>query len=164
MSNNTFTIAARHLWNLALTANDNGDFFPLWVRVCLVLSFAFAQTISRTTRHHTHHQSRSTLVIGLIFVSAININVSWGVVMKGTCMGFQLLNVLAGGPSVLTSGFNSENLPLPLTFTPAANSSQLFSSYPAYLVEAVQTGELRMSVAFCSQHYGQTCQRTSLLV
>lgn len=28
---NTFTIAAEHLWNLAVKANDAGDFFPLWV-------------------------------------------------------------------------------------------------------------------------------------
>ena len=31
---NTFTIAATHLWNLAMQANDAGDVFPLWVREC----------------------------------------------------------------------------------------------------------------------------------
>ena len=54
-------------------------------------------------------------------------------------MGFQLLAVLTAGPEVLTSGFNSENLPLPLTFTPLANNSQIFSSYPPYLVDVIQT-------------------------
>ena len=56
-------------------------------------------------------------------------------------MGFQLLNVLAGGPSVLEGGFDSENLPLPLTFTSLATSSELFQSYPDFIVQAVQTGE-----------------------
>ncbi len=30
-SQNTFTIAAEHLYNLALQANQQGDFFPIWV-------------------------------------------------------------------------------------------------------------------------------------
>ena len=40
-TNNTFTIAANHMYQLALQANANGDYFPLWVclaslELCLI--------------------------------------------------------------------------------------------------------------------------------
>jgi len=92
-TNNTFTIAARHLYDLAIAANNQGDYFPIW----------------------------------------------------GTCLGFELISVLTGGPEVLVNGFNSENLPLALSFTPLAASSQIFSSYPAALVEVVQTQNVTMN-------------------
>ena len=45
-----------------------------------------------------------------------------------TCMGFELLNVLvAEDPSVLTAGFNSENLTLPLDFTPQGPFSRMLA-------------------------------------
>lgn len=49
----------------------------------------------------------------------------------GTCLGFELINFLLSGPTfvppVLVTGFDSENLPLPLNFTSQAASSRLFS-------------------------------------
>lgn len=52
----------------------------------------------------------------------------------GTCLGFELINVLGSGlnQSVLTSGWDSENLTETTTFTAAAGSSRLWgSSAPA---------------------------------
>lgn len=67
--------AVLHLWNLAKTANDVGDFFPIW----------------------------------------------------GTCLGFETICVAAANdPKVLQDGFDSENLAIPLQFTDAVSSSQLF--------------------------------------
>jgi gamma-glutamyl hydrolase len=50
----------------------------------------------------------------------------------GTCLGFELINVLAAGPNpnVLTGGWDSENLTIPLTFTDAAPMSKLYGTAP----------------------------------
>jgi len=73
--NSPYFIASQHMFNLAMTANQNGDFFPVW----------------------------------------------------GTCLGFQLLCVLVGNETVLTSGFDSENYPIALDFTANATQSRLFN-------------------------------------
>mmetsp|Transcript_34599 Transcript_34599/g.90608 ORF Transcript_34599/g.90608 Transcript_34599/m.90608 type:complete len:313 (+) Transcript_34599:629-1567(+) len=78
-----YMVAVQHLWSLALAANDNGDFFPVW----------------------------------------------------GTCLGFETISILAAKePLVLSSGFDSEDLPLALTLTPAATSSTLLGSAPADII------------------------------
>lgn len=81
-----FTTSARLLLNLALEANDKGDYFPVW----------------------------------------------------GTCMGFQLLTMLAAkDDSVLCDGcFDSESLAIPLDYTPAAAKSRLFGSLSSDLYKA----------------------------
>ncbi len=33
--NDPFVIAAKHMFDLAIQANHNGDYFPLWVSVCV---------------------------------------------------------------------------------------------------------------------------------
>ena len=58
---------------------------------------------------------------------------------QGTCLGFQTLCVLTAGPSILTCDYNSEDLPLPLTFTTLANSSIFFQGFPGDLIAAIQT-------------------------
>jgi len=54
----------------------------------------------------------------------------------GTCLGFELISVLGAGTSgkdyagnhtVLQSGFDSEDYPVPLDFTPLAARSRMFS-------------------------------------
>lgn len=73
-------IAVQHLWNEALSANDKGDFFPIW----------------------------------------------------GTCLGFETISILgAKDPKVLSSGFDSENLPLALDLTSDAGTSRLLGETPA---------------------------------
>jgi hypothetical protein len=72
-------------------------------------------------------------------------------------MGFQVLSVLTGGEDVLTCGFNSENLPLPLDFTPAAANSQIFATYPPALVTVIQTGLL---IDFTAVLHANSLQRT----
>ena len=54
------------------------------------------------------------------------------IALWGTCMGFQLLNVLAArSRSVLTSGvFDSEGLNLPLQLTDAGRASRFYSGMP----------------------------------
>ena len=50
----------------------------------------------------------------------------------GTCLGFETINILAAGdPSVLHSGFDSEDLPLALDLTPDAAASEIFGSASA---------------------------------
>ena len=48
----------------------------------------------------------------------------------GTCLGHELISVLGAGadPSVLTGGFDSENLTLAVDWTAAATTSRVFSS------------------------------------
>ena len=47
-----------------------------------------------------------------------------------TCLGFQLVNFLVAGGniSVVTSGFDSENLTLPLTLVSGGENSKFISS------------------------------------
>ena len=50
----------------------------------------------------------------------------------GTCLGHELISVLGAGPNgyVLTSGFDSENLTLSVSWTSAAETSVLWGSVP----------------------------------
>lgn len=50
----------------------------------------------------------------------------------GTCQGHELISFLASGPniSILTGGFDSENLTLPLSYTADAPASRLYGSLP----------------------------------
>jgi len=54
----------------------------------------------------------------------------------GTCMGFQLLNLLTANDSSVLSlrVFDSDDLPLPLELTHAANQSRLFGSAPSTIL------------------------------
>lgn len=63
----------------------------------------------------------------------------------GTCLGHELISVLAAGldasPSPLTAGWDAENLTLPVDFTPAAATSRLWGSPGAATPKALfETG------------------------
>jgi gamma-glutamyl hydrolase len=78
----------------------------------------------------------------LFYLLAINANDNGDVFpLWGTCLGFQLLSVLAAGtPDVLCENcFDSENMPLPLNFTDIARSSRLFSRIPGSLMTSLST-------------------------
>ncbi|XP_076027115.1 gamma-glutamyl hydrolase [Genypterus blacodes] len=79
-----FSRAAKIFYDLALKANDAGDFFPIW----------------------------------------------------GTCQGFQQLSVLAANKYLLTLT-DTKAVALPLTLTPAAQSSRLFRSFPKDLLQSL---------------------------
>jgi len=65
----------------------------------------------------------------------------------GTCLGFQLISVLVGNESILTSGFDSENYPVALSFSPNATSSRLFNpaTCPSYVFDALATQPITMN-------------------
>lgn len=68
--------------------------------------------------------------------------------MWGTCLGFEFLCVMgASSDSVLDQSgtFDSENLPIPLTFTPAANSSNMFGSFSPNVRQALATENVTMN-------------------
>ncbi|XP_074505556.1 gamma-glutamyl hydrolase isoform X2 [Sebastes fasciatus] len=79
-----FSRAAKIFYNLALKANDAGDYFPVW----------------------------------------------------GTCQGFQQLSVLTANKNLLTLT-DTMAVALPLTLTPAAQSSRLFRSFPKDLLQSL---------------------------
>lgn len=68
----------------------------------------------------------------------------------GTCLGHELALVLASGPnrSVLTGGFDSENLALALSPTPEAAASRLWGSAPpevwAWLTDADENNTINL--------------------
>ncbi len=66
-----------------------------------------------------------------VFEQVLSLNKA-GVYMPlwATCLGFEMLNFLAAGAniSVLSSGFDSENLTLPLTFTSTGASSRMMTA------------------------------------
>jgi gamma-glutamyl hydrolase len=64
----------------------------------------------------------------------------------GTCMGFQFLSVLtADADSVLETGFDSEDLPIPLNFTKAAAASRMFSSASPAVIHDLATQDITMN-------------------
>lgn len=79
-----FTETAKVFYNLALKANDAGDYFPIW----------------------------------------------------GTCQGFQQLSVLTANKNLLTLT-DTKAVALPLTLTPAAQSSRMFRSFPKDLLQSL---------------------------
>ena len=58
----------------------------------------------------------------------------------GTCQGFQFLSILLANQntSVLTPGWDSEALPLPLTFLPAAEQSSMYADAPVEVLNILQ--------------------------
>ena len=65
----------------------------------------------------------------------------------GTCLGFQFLSIMGAGKnnSILSSGFDSEDLPLPLNFTANAANSKLFKNVPDFVVENLRTKAITMN-------------------
>ncbi|KAJ4454700.1 putative Gamma-glutamyl hydrolase A [Paratrimastix pyriformis] len=73
----------------------------------------------------------------------------------GTCMGFQLLNILAStNHSILSFGFDSYNLPLPLEFTPETATSRMLgkATTPADVLTTLSTKPVTINW----HHYGIT--------
>jgi gamma-glutamyl hydrolase len=65
----------------------------------------------------------------------------------GTCQGFQLINILAAdNAAVLTSGFDSEHLGLPLNFTTDAPTSRLYGSLPASVYATLATQDVTVNL------------------
>eukprot|EP01147_Barroeca_monosierra_P010085 gene10086-2253_t len=63
----------------------------------------------------------------------------------GTCLGFEMVSVFIGGASVLSNGFDSENLPLPLNFTQNLATSRIFKNAPSELITALRNDALTMN-------------------
>jgi len=73
----------------------------------------------------------------------------------GTCDGFEwLMQIAAEDDTVLTSGFDSENISLPLNLTAAASSSRLFdeaASFPIQGSHLVKGGAVTVLTALATQ-------------
>ena len=90
--------SASTIYDLAKTANDNGDHFPIW----------------------------------------------------GTCNGFEWLVELSGG--TLDSGFDSENISLPLVMTDDAPDSRLLSDLDPRLYSLLQSNQVGQPKSPCSSY------------
>jgi len=68
----------------------------------------------------------------------------WSFPIQGTCLGFQLLSVLAAGDEVLCGGCfeGTDGDPLPLTFTSDLSRSWLFESMTKTLVDKLRVENL----------------------
>lgn len=81
----------------------------------------------------------------------------WGLAIKanqagdyfpvwGTCLGFETISVLAANdPSVLSNGFDSEDLALALDMTTAAKTSRLLGGAPSNILEYMTTTNSTMN-------------------
>lgn len=65
----------------------------------------------------------------------------------GTCLGFELMAIMAADDhSILVTGLDSQNLPIPLELTPlAATSRMLGKDAPQHLVHAMATQDITMN-------------------
>ncbi|XP_028401047.1 gamma-glutamyl hydrolase-like [Dendronephthya gigantea] len=87
VTNSDYARIGNIIYNQAMTAFDNNDYFPLW----------------------------------------------------GICLGFELLNVMVSGSSSVLSPSDSENLPLPLDFTPDYRESKMFANISPRLAKYLST-------------------------
>ena len=80
-----------------------------------------------------------------------------------TCLGFELLNFLVAGAnsSVLTGGFDSENLTLPLDFTANGSSSRMMTAAGA---TAVLVPQCCVSPLYCIRSGRRTPSWTVFVV
>jgi gamma-glutamyl hydrolase len=65
--------------------------------------------------------------------------------MWGTCLGFEWIAQCHAGLSVLSSGFDAENITLPLTFTADAISSRMYTSSPTDLLTLLANNNVTMN-------------------
>lgn len=65
--------------------------------------------------------------------------------MWGTCMGFQELCLLQSQNMSLLSPYDSENYTVPITFTPIASKSRLFSSAPSSVIDTLGNKPVTMN-------------------
>lgn len=97
----------------------------------------------------TQHQYWNTL--SLIFNLAVKANKEGDYFpVWGTCMGFQEICILTSQNLDLLAPFDSENITLPLTFTPLAKSSRLFAKAPSDIFNTLAT----LPVTMNNHHYG----------
>eukprot|EP01061_Rhynchopus_euleeides_P027002 TRINITY_DN43990_c0_g1_i1.p1 TRINITY_DN43990_c0_g1~~TRINITY_DN43990_c0_g1_i1.p1 ORF type:complete len:338 (+),score=92.67 TRINITY_DN43990_c0_g1_i1:48-1016(+) len=94
---------ARLMFDLAVEANAQGDYFPVW----------------------------------------------------GTCLGFEWLVEFYGGPASVTSGFDSENVSLPLVYTADANASRMLGGEGNAQLRAL-LGRTADPLPFNAHHQGVT--------
>jgi gamma-glutamyl hydrolase len=66
----------------------------------------------------------------------------------GTCQGFQLLSILTADNETVDERYqyDSENLPLPLDFTPNAKSSRMFKNAPQHIFETFRDKSITMNL------------------
>jgi gamma-glutamyl hydrolase len=87
----------------------------------------------------------------LLFDAAVEANKMGDVFpLWGTCLGFQFLNVAVYGSVDILSRFDAENISLPLTFTNASPSSQLWSHASPYTINYLSTRNVTENV----HHFG----------
>jgi len=68
----------------------------------------------------------------------------------GVCLGYELISILtADDPSVLDTGFDSYDYPLPLQFTEDAKSSAMFGDAPQALMTALQKQNITLNDHEC---------------
>ena len=77
----------------------------------------------------------------------------------GTCQGHELISFLASGlnMSTLTGGFDSENLTLPLAFTPAAAGSRMYGALDASVVTTFATQPVTMNNHQSASAHARPC-------
>jgi len=64
----------------------------------------------------------------------------------GTCLGFEFLSCLTAEDfSILHSGFDSHNLPIPLNMTSLAQSSRMLGGFPSNIFNALATQPITMN-------------------
>ena len=64
----------------------------------------------------------------------------------GTCLGFQLLATMVSGSSSVLSQSDSENLPLPLNFTPKYQNSKMFANISPELAKYLSTAPTTLNL------------------
>ncbi|XP_020901384.2 gamma-glutamyl hydrolase [Exaiptasia diaphana] len=70
----------------------------------------------------------------------------------GTCLGFELLNVITSDDKVVLSHVDAENLPTPLIFAEGFKESRMFSNAPEHLLKSIQDSSITMN----NHHWGVT--------
>lgn len=141
---------SRTLWNLWVWG---GSVFLAteWNQDILIITLAYFQGILFTGGGQDLDASNPYVITARAFYELSlkkgNYFPIWGLLISwscwfwrvGTCEGFQLLNILTGGINVLQTGFDSEDICLPLQLISDPKDSRFFSNLSSFAVETLTT-------------------------
>ena len=106
--------ASRYMFNLAVQANKNGDYFPVW-GTCL---------------------GTSPLILLLCRVYRAAVAADF---INRYLSGFQWISMFVGGEAILTGPFDSDNYSIPVNFTAGAKGSRMMTAVGDSIYDFMET-------------------------
>jgi hypothetical protein len=165
-----FYDTAARLVQLAVEANDKGDYFPVsWthtaaqeghvcvqcVVACTLLAYTCsssavvlltAQRYARACLPAVGSSSCSSQAVPCSFSHWLGASHCCRLLpqVHGTCLGLEVLSIIVSGNTSLLADMDAEDFPAPLLYTQDADSSPFLKSLPPHIITNLQNQPLAM--------------------